>query len=165
MQNRLEGSHARSSAFNSKKRAMIAAVCSQSRFSASSTLRPAPRQPIKAGPAVVFRGTPVRRNRSLLLQPQQDGIQRALVDRKQVAADLLDASRHAIPVQRPQHIEGLQDHQGERSLLDILFLFHAASWPWVHLACQQEDAPVPLGKQQGIAQFPGCLPWSDWITR
>ncbi len=36
-----QGSHARSPAFTSKKRAMMAAVCSQSRFSASSNLYPA----------------------------------------------------------------------------------------------------------------------------
>ncbi len=37
----IQGSHARSPAFASRKRAMIAEVCSQSRFSASSSLRPA----------------------------------------------------------------------------------------------------------------------------
>ena len=31
------------------------------------------------------------------------------------------------PCSGPEHVEGLQDHQGQRSLLDILFLFHAAS--------------------------------------
>jgi hypothetical protein len=45
----------------------------------------------------------------------------------EVAADLLDASGDAIPVQRLQQIKCLQNHQRKGSLLNILFPLHPAS--------------------------------------
>ncbi len=59
-----------------------------------------------------------------MLELQQHGIQSALIHGKQVSADLLDAPRDSIAVQRPQDIESLEDHKRQRSLEDVRLLFH-----------------------------------------
>ena len=48
-----------------------------------------------------------------MLQLEQKRIQRALVHGKKVAADLLNAARDAIAVERPEQIKSFEDHQGE----------------------------------------------------
>jgi len=79
-----------------------------------------------------------------LLELEEHGVQCALIDGEQVAANLLDAASDAIAVKWAKDIEGLENHQGEGALEDIGF----ASRGSVHLGNQQEDATVPLGKQQ-----------------
>ena len=59
-----------------------------------------------------------------MLQLQQQGIKRALVDSQKVSADLLDAAGDAVAVLRSQHIQGLQDHQRKRSLQNVRLFFH-----------------------------------------
>ena len=117
-------SHDKSSALTSKNRAMIAAVCSQSRVSVSQLLSSRPCQAIETRPAVVLRCAPLGRNRALMLQLEQDGIQSALVDGQKISADLLDPPRDPIAMLWPQHIQRFQDHQPQRALQYICFLFH-----------------------------------------
>ena len=108
----------------SKKRAMMAAVCFQSRVSVCSCLRPAHGKAIEAGAAIVFRGTPLRGNRAFILQLQQQGIKGALVDSQNISADLFNASSDAVAVLRAQNIEGFEDHQCKRSLQYVRLFFH-----------------------------------------
>jgi hypothetical protein len=49
-----------------------------------------------------------------------------LIDGQQIAADLLDVPRNSVPVLRSQPIQRLQDHQPQRALQNIHFLFHVA---------------------------------------
>jgi hypothetical protein len=58
------------------------------------------RELIKAGAAVLLRWTPFGGDGTLLLKPQQNRIECALIHREQVAADLLDAPGDAVAVQR-----------------------------------------------------------------
>ena len=76
----------------------------------------APGDGIELRLAVVLRRAPLCRDPSLLLQPQQRGVHRALVQLEHVAAHLLDAPRNAEPVQRSQRVQRLQDHRGPTSL-------------------------------------------------
>src|SRR6202044_1966265 len=66
-------------------------------------------------------------NRAFMLKLEQQGIKRALVDRQKVSADLLDAPGDSPAVLRPQDIEGLEDHQRERSLQDVRLFLHGES--------------------------------------
>ena len=56
---------------------------------------------------------PFARDPALLLEPQQRGIGRALVERERALGHLLDASGDCVPVQRAHDLEGLEDHQVE----------------------------------------------------
>ena len=62
-----------------------------------------------------------------MLQLEQQGIKRALVDSQKVSADLLDAPGNSLAVLRPQDIECLEDHQRERSLQDVRLFLHGES--------------------------------------
>src|SRR5580704_11170909 len=50
-------------------------------------------KPIEPRLAMIFGNAPFRRDTAFLLELQQDGIQRPLVDGKQISADLFDAPR------------------------------------------------------------------------
>jgi hypothetical protein len=67
-----------------------------------------------------------------------------LIHGKQISADLLDAPRDSITVQRSQDIESLQDHQRQCALKDVRFLFHSTAI----LVSNRKDGTLPLGKQQ-----------------
>ena len=62
-----------------------------------------------------------------MLQLQQQGIERALIDIQKVSADLLDAPGDTVAVLRPQDIQCLEDHQGKRSLQDVRLFLHRES--------------------------------------
>jgi hypothetical protein len=62
-----------------------------------------------------------------MLQFEQQGIKRALVDSQKVCADLLDASCDPVAVLRPKDVQCLEDHQGERSLQDVRLFLHRES--------------------------------------
>ena len=79
-----------------------------------------------------------------MLELEEHGVQCALIDGEKVAANLLDAASDAVAVKWAKDIEGFENHKGEGALEDIGF----ASRRSVHLGNQQEDATVPLGKQQ-----------------
>ena len=104
---------------------MMAAVCSQLSRLSLQLFAPVARQPVEARLAVVLGGAPFGGDGTLLLQLQQNGIQRALIDREQISADLLDAPRDPVAVQRPQHIQSLEHHQRQRALPDIRFLYRS----------------------------------------
>ena len=62
-----------------------------------------------------------------MLQPEQQGIERALIHGQKVSADLLDAPRDSPAVLRSQDIQCLQDHQRQRSLQDVRLFLHRES--------------------------------------
>src|ERR1019366_5702343 len=78
---------------------------------ASELFAPGPGDGIESRLAIILRGAPLGTNPSVLRQPQQRGIYRALVQPQQFLAELLDPPRDSIPVQRPERIERLQHHQ------------------------------------------------------
>src|SRR5579863_4474977 len=59
-----------------------------------------------------------------MLQLEKKGIQGALVDGQNVAADLFDAARDAKAVEGPEQIKGFEDHQGQGSLRNVGFFGH-----------------------------------------
>ena len=76
---------------------------------------------------------------------------KALVYREQIAADLLNAPRNSVAVQRPQHIQRFQDHKCQRALLNVGFLFHSVTFPLCYLGFQQEYCHTPFGKTTCIS--------------
>jgi hypothetical protein len=82
---------------------------------------------IELGLAVVVGRAPLGRDEALLLQLEERGVERAVVDGEEAAAGLLDAARDAVAVQRPHRFESLKDHQGERALLDIHLVGHSGA--------------------------------------
>ncbi len=62
-----------------------------------------------------------------MLELEQQGIKRALVDSQKVSADLLDAPGDSPAVLRSQDIECLEDHQRQCSLQDVWFFLHGES--------------------------------------
>ena len=50
---------------------------------------------------------------------QQRGIDRAFIELQHVLAHLLEAASHTEPVQRPERLQRLQDHEIERPLQDL----------------------------------------------
>src|SRR5215469_3077113 len=79
---------------------------------------------VEARAAVVLRGAPVGSDGAFMLQLEQQRIQGALVDGKKIAADLFDAARNAVAMERPKQIKGFEDHQGQGSLRDVGLLGH-----------------------------------------
>jgi hypothetical protein len=59
------------------------------------------------------------------------------LDGKKVAADLLDASRDAIAVERAEQIKGFEDHQGQGSLEDVGLFGHGGN----HLLVSNRTMP------------------------
>ena len=51
-----------------------------------------------------------------MLKLEQQWIERALVDRQKVSADLLNAAGDAVAVLRAQHIQRFEHHKRKRSL-------------------------------------------------
>ena len=81
---------------------------------------------IEARLPVILGRTPIGGDGAFVFELEQKGIEGALIDGKQIAADLLDAACDAISVQRAERIERLQHHQRERALLNVFFLSHPA---------------------------------------
>jgi hypothetical protein len=78
--------------------------------------------------AVVIRDAPFGHDVAFLLQLQQRRIERAVIDREQIAARLLDAPRDAVAVERPEDFQRFQHHQCERALPDICAVSHECSY-------------------------------------
>src|SRR5439155_4584119 len=76
------------------------------------------------GAAIVLGLAPLRFDKPLLLELEQRRVQRAVVEREAVLAGLLDAAGDAVPVKRPEYLEGSENHQGERALLHIQLRRH-----------------------------------------
>jgi hypothetical protein len=66
-----------------------------------------------------------------------------LIHGEDISADLLNASRDSVAMQRTQNIESLQDHQRQSALENFRFLFIG------HLGFQQEGCQTSFGKATG----------------
>src|SRR5215469_16667536 len=66
--------------------------------------------------AIVVGDTPTRLDPAALLEPEQRGVDGALVHLEEIAADLFEPPGDPEAVQRPEDIEGFEDHEIERSL-------------------------------------------------
>ena len=126
-----------------RKRSRMAVACSHSRVSRASCRRPAAGEPVELGLAVVVGEPPGRRDRALLLQLQQGGVDGPVVQREDVAARLLDPAGDPVPVQRPEALERLQHHQGQRPLPDVRLVAQERLL-WV---AHRKDATAPMGTQ------------------
>ena len=78
--------------------------------------------------AVVLGLPPLGLDESFLLELEEGGVQRAVVEGEAIPARLLDAAGDAVAVERAQALERLEDHEGERALPDIQFVGHLASY-------------------------------------
>src|SRR5258708_2455674 len=82
---------------------------------------PAPGDRIKLRFAIVIRRAPFGGDPAALLQSDQRGVNRALIQKDGVAADLLDAASNAVAVLRTKASQGLQYHQVQSALEKIEF--------------------------------------------
>src|SRR5215472_14853433 len=82
------------------------------------------RQLVKLRAPVVLRTSPMRADVTLLFQLQESRVKRAVIQRKEVSADLLNAPRQPVPVLRPHGLESAQDHKSQRTLPNIGFVAH-----------------------------------------
>ena len=100
--------------------------------------------------------------RSRLLAPTSTArIQTPLIDGKKISADLLDAPRDSVAMLRSQDIESLEDHQRQRALQDVRFLFHCTAV----LVSNRKSGTLPLGKQTGKISFELNERWAELMGR
>lgn len=99
---------------------------------------------VEAGATIVVGRAPFGFDSAFLLEFEKDGVERALIDGEEIAADLLDAAGEAVAVKRAEDVESFEDHEGEGALEDVGFFVCRR-----HLGIQQKDDMGPLGKQQG----------------
>ena len=95
---------------------------------ARELLAPRGGERIELRATIVLGLAPLRRDEPLLLELEERGVQRAVVEREAVLARLLDAARDAVAVKRSEDLEGSENHQGERALLHVQFLRHVPSY-------------------------------------
>ena len=105
------------------------------------------REGVEAGAAIVFGGTPFGFDGAFLFEFEENGVERALIDGEEIAADLLDAAGEAVAVERAEDVESLEDHEGEGALEDIGFF--GVGVRRRHVGFQEKNGMGPLGKQQG----------------
>ncbi len=103
---------------------------------------------VEARLAIVFGDAPFGGNGTFLLEFEKQRVERALVERELVAANLLDATGDVVAMQRSEDAERLEDHEGKGALGNVGFVFHEAL-----LGNQQESGTSSLGKQQ---ESPHC---------
>src|SRR5687767_16004544 len=77
------------------------------------------RQPVELRLAIVFGHTPLGGDGAFLLELQEGGVERAVVEGEPVAAGLLNPAGDAVTMERPQGFERLQHHQRQRALPHI----------------------------------------------
>ena len=127
-----------------------AAVCCHSSGFPRQLLPAGGGQRIELGPAVVLRPAPLGRDEALLLQLEQRGVEGAVVEGEPVPAGLLDPAGDSVAVERPEDLEGPEDHQGQGALLDIQFFGHGScpmGFPY------DSSAPAPPGRE-GAPLYP-----------
>src|SRR5262249_31308075 len=83
------------------------------------------REAIELRFAIVIGDSPLAGDRAFLLELDERGVERAVIDQHAVAADLLDAARDTVPVLRTHCLESLEHHQGERTLPNVGLFVHA----------------------------------------
>jgi hypothetical protein len=81
-----------------------------------------------------------------VLEPEEHGIERPLIHRQQVTADLLDAAGNPVAVQRAQDLERLEHHQRQRSLLHIP-LGHARLLLYTKMSLHRQRLKPILGER------------------
>ncbi len=104
------------------------------------------RQLVIFGFAIVVGDAPFGSDVALLLEFQQRGIQRPVINRKQVTASLLDAAGDTVTVKRAHGLQRFQNHQGQSSLPDVFFVGHCLFASSYGKAIAQ-DAITRMGKQ------------------
>ena len=62
--------------------------------------------------------------RAYLLELQERGVQRAVVDAQLMVARLFNPPGDAVSVQRSERLQRLEDHQGQRALPDVGAVSH-----------------------------------------
>src|SRR5688572_11986106 len=77
---------------------------------------------------IVLGLAPLCLDEPLLLELEERGVERAVVEAEAVLARLLDAASDAVAVERTEDFEGLENHQGERALLDVQLVSHGVSY-------------------------------------
>ena len=77
-------------------------------------------QRVQLDAPAALRRAPSRGDPSRLFEFEQRGIERSLVHRELIAADLLDAARDAVSVERAQGLEGLQHHQAQAAVEHVV---------------------------------------------
>ena len=122
-----EVSHVRLPSRREKGGDQIGGLVPFARF-ARELLPPRGGERIELRAAIVLGLAPLGRDESLLLELEQGGVERAVVERQAVLARFLDAARDAVAVQGPEDLEGLEDHQGEGALLHVELLRHVPSY-------------------------------------
>src|SRR5262249_25191008 len=90
---------------------------------------------------IVLRGAPLGSDVPFLLELHEGGVERPVVDGETVAARLLDPAGDAVAVKGTQGLQGLQDHQRQGSLPDVL------SGLFGHPVSYGDPIGVPMGKQ------------------
>src|SRR5205807_1783811 len=76
------------------------------------------------GFSIVVRDAPFGGDEAFLFELEQRGIQRAVIEGKQVAAGLLDAAGDAVTVKRAESLKCFEDHQSQSPLQDIFLFAH-----------------------------------------
>src|SRR6185312_2812043 len=74
------------------------------------------RQLVKLRASIVLRASPTRADEALLFQFQKSWIERAVIQRENVTAGLLNAPRQPVPVLWSHGLQRPQYHQGQRPL-------------------------------------------------
>src|SRR5437773_5644759 len=77
------------------------------------------RDRVELGAAVVVAGAPAALDQALLLEPEERGIDGALIERQDAARHLLDAARDAVAVLRTHGLQRLEHHQIERAVGNV----------------------------------------------
>src|SRR5581483_11622999 len=78
------------------------------------------REAVVLGATIIFGDSPLRSDVPFLLQLEKRRIERSIVHREQIAADLLNSPRDSISVQRAHALQRLEHHQSQRPLLHFL---------------------------------------------
>jgi hypothetical protein len=95
---------------------------------------------------------PGTKQSTLLLQAQQRVVDRPFVPPQSILARLHEPSRDAISTQRPERVEGLQNHQVQRALQYFRNVMHA---PRVNVF----QLPVPSAGCRRCAIATSCRDW------
>jgi hypothetical protein len=80
------------------------------------------RERVEAGAAIRVGRAPGAAHEASLLQAHQRRVERAHVELKHPARDLLEASGDGVAMHRTERVEGLQNHQVERALQHVCLL-------------------------------------------
>ena len=86
------------------------------------------RQSVEARSTVVIGRPPLGGDGTFLLESQEQRVQRPLINRECIVADLFDAFGQSVAVLRSEDVEGFEYHQRERALLDFLLPAHVTSF-------------------------------------